>query len=61
LVFARLRYPFDYNADRGVTRLGSGSSLPSLSTDRKVTDALDAELEINLRPKNSPGKDRAVR
>jgi transcriptional regulator with XRE-family HTH domain len=61
LVFARLRYPFDYSANRGVTRLESGSSLPSLSTVRKVADALYADLEINLRPKNSPGKDRAVR
>jgi len=44
-----------------IARLETGSSLPSLSTVRKVADALDADLEINLRPKNSPGKDRAVR
>jgi len=42
-----------------IARLESGSSLPSLSTVRKVADALDAELEINLRPKNSPRADKA--
>jgi transcriptional regulator with XRE-family HTH domain len=34
-----------------IARLESGGSLPSLSTIKKVADALDAELEINLRPK----------
>jgi len=34
-----------------IARLESGSSLPSLSTVKKVADVLDAELEINLRPK----------
>ena len=34
-----------------IARLESGGSLPSLSTVKKVADALDAELEINLRPK----------
>ncbi len=34
-----------------IARLESGNSLPSLSTVRKVAQALDAELEINLRPK----------
>ena len=43
-----------------IARLESGSSLPSLSTVRKVADALDADLEINLRPRNKSGKDRAV-
>lgn len=41
-----------------IARLESGDSLPSLSTIRKVADALDADLEINLRPKHktSEGK-----
>jgi transcriptional regulator with XRE-family HTH domain len=34
-----------------IARLESGGSLPSLSTIRKVADALDAEVEISLRPK----------
>jgi transcriptional regulator with XRE-family HTH domain len=34
-----------------IARLESGGSLPSLSTMKKVADALDTELEINLRPK----------
>ena len=34
-----------------IARLESGDSLPSLSTVKKVAIALDAELEINLRPK----------
>lgn len=43
-----------------IARLESGSSLPSLSTVKKVADALDAELEISLRPKNKAGKDRLI-
>jgi transcriptional regulator with XRE-family HTH domain len=35
-----------------IARLESGNSLPSLSTVKKVAAALDAELEINLRPKS---------
>ncbi len=35
-----------------IARLESGSSLPSLTTVRKVADALDAEVEINLRPRH---------
>ena len=35
-----------------IARLESGGSLPSLSTVKKVADALDAEVEINLRPKS---------
>lgn len=35
-----------------IARLESGDSLPSLSTVKKVAIALDAELEINLRPKS---------
>jgi len=40
-----------------IARLESGSSLPSLSTVRRVADALDAELEINLRPKRQSSKE----
>ena len=43
-----------------IARLESGSSLPSLSTVRRVADALDAELEINIRPKQQPSKDSLV-
>ncbi len=43
-----------------IARLESGSSLPSLSTVKRVADALDAELEINLRPKSRPAKDHLV-
>ena len=35
-----------------IARLESGSSLPSLSTMKKVAEALDAELDIVVRPKN---------
>ena len=35
-----------------IARLENGRSLPSLSTMKKIARALDAELEINLRPKN---------
>lgn len=34
-----------------IARLESGGSLPSLSTVKRVANALDAELEISLRPK----------
>ncbi|MFC1957924.1 helix-turn-helix transcriptional regulator [Chloroflexota bacterium] len=40
-----------------IARLESGSSLPSLSTVRRVANALDAELEINLRPKRQLSKE----
>jgi len=40
-----------------IARLESGGSLPSLSTVRKVADALDAEVEITLRPKRHSGED----
>jgi len=36
-----------------IARLESGASLPSLSTIKKVAEALDAELDITLRPKKS--------
>lgn len=35
-----------------IARLESGGSLPSLSTVKKVANALDAQLEIILRPKH---------
>ncbi len=37
-----------------IARLESGNSLPSLNTVRKVANALDAELEITLRPRRNP-------
>ena len=37
-----------------IARLESGSSLPSLSTVKRVAEALDAELDIVVRPKNRP-------
>src|SRR3972149_7519418 len=43
-----------------IARLESGSSLPSLSTGRRVAGALDAELEISLRPKQRSNKDDLV-
>lgn len=36
-----------------IARLESGNSLPSLSTVKKVANALDAELEITLRARVS--------
>jgi len=36
-----------------IARLENGGSLPSLSTMKKLADALDAELEINLCPKHA--------
>ena len=43
-----------------IARLESGGSLPSLSTIKKVADALDAQLEINLRPKHQSGEAKPV-
>ncbi|MFA5628714.1 MAG: helix-turn-helix transcriptional regulator [Dehalococcoidales bacterium] len=34
-----------------IARVESGGALPSLSTIKKIADALDAELEINLKPR----------
>jgi transcriptional regulator with XRE-family HTH domain len=36
-----------------IARLENGGSLPSLSTMKKLAEALDAELEIDLRPKHA--------
>ena len=44
-----------------IARLESGSSLPSLSTVKKVANALDAELEIHLRPKHQSARDSLVK
>ncbi len=43
-----------------IARLESGSSLPSLSTVKKVANALDAELEINLKPKPQSKKEELL-
>jgi len=43
-----------------IARLESGNSLPSLTMVRRVADALDAELEINLRPKHKSDRDLAT-
>ena len=39
-----------------IARLESGSSLPSLSTVKKVAEALDATLEIYLQPRSKAGR-----
>jgi transcriptional regulator with XRE-family HTH domain len=36
-----------------IARLENGGSLPSLSTMKKLAEALDAELEINFRPRHA--------
>lgn len=38
----------------GIARLESGSSLPSLSTVKRVAEALDADLDITVRPRSQP-------
>ena len=43
-----------------IARLESGGSLPSLSTVKRVADALDADLEISLRPRSKPDKAKPV-
>jgi transcriptional regulator with XRE-family HTH domain len=35
-----------------IARLENGGSLPSLSTMKKLAEALDVDLEITLRPKH---------
>jgi len=44
-----------------IARIESGSSLPSLSTVKRLADALDADLEISLKPKHQPSKDDLVK
>jgi len=43
-----------------IARLESGTSLPSLTMVQRVADALDAELEINLRSKHKSDRDLAT-
>jgi transcriptional regulator with XRE-family HTH domain len=43
-----------------IARMENGGSLPSLSTVKKVANALDAELEINLRPRPKSGEAELV-
>lgn len=43
-----------------IARLESGNSLPSLSTVKKAAEALDADLEINLRPKRHRTRSRVL-
>lgn len=38
-----------------IARMESGNSLPSLTTVRKAAEALDADIEINLRPRHRRG------
>ena len=44
-----------HTKQESIARLESGSSLPSLSTMKKAADALDATLEIYLRPRGKAG------
>ena len=44
-----------HTKQESIARLESGSSLPSLSTVKKVAEALDATLEIYLRPRGKSG------
>ncbi len=43
-----------------IARLESGSSLPSLSTIKKVAEALDVEMEIILRPRRQVENEDAL-
>lgn len=43
-----------------IARLESGGSLPSLSMVKKVADALDADLEIKLQPRQQSTADSWV-
>lgn len=45
-----------HTKQESIARLESGSSLPSLSTVKRVADVLDAELEISLRPRHQTEK-----
>jgi transcriptional regulator with XRE-family HTH domain len=42
-----------HTKQESIARLENGGSLPSLSTMKKLAEALDAELEITLRPKSA--------
>lgn len=43
-----------------IARLESGRALPSLTMVKRLADALDADLEISLRPKEQPSEDSLV-
>ena len=49
-----------HTKQESIARLESGNSLPSLSTVKRVADALDAELEISLRPKHKSARENVV-
>jgi len=49
-----------HTKQESIARLESGSSLPSLSTVKKVAEALDATLEIYLRPRGKPTRRSAM-
>lgn len=42
-----------------IARLEGGGSLPSLSTMKKIARVLEADLEINLKPKSQSRQDKA--
>lgn len=44
-----------------IARLESGRTLPSLTMVKRVADALDADLEIDLRPKEQSSEDSLVK
>jgi len=48
-----------HTKQESIARLEGGSSLPSLSTVKRLADALDAELEINLRPRHQAAGSKA--
>jgi transcriptional regulator with XRE-family HTH domain len=43
-----------------IARLESGSSLPSLSTVRRVAEALDSDIEIIVKPKRHQAKNSVI-
>jgi transcriptional regulator with XRE-family HTH domain len=45
-----------HTKQESIARLESGRSLPSLNTVKKVAKVLDADLEINLRPRKKAGR-----
>lgn len=49
-----------HTKQESIARLESGSSLPSLSMVKRVADALDADLEIKLQPKQQSGGSRVA-
>jgi transcriptional regulator with XRE-family HTH domain len=43
-----------------IARMESGSSLPSLSTIKRVANALDAEIEVEIRPRHKTDTERTL-